>query len=112
MALTPEQVWYITRVYPESVNSEEVRADYEREVLLDSERAYWETATKILQHLAMTGLGQDAAEQVFADTDDDARWEAQEQLRLMVDYLNQNADIAHFREFITDYVRQKEIDSA
>ncbi|HET7641728.1 MAG TPA: hypothetical protein VFK47_23655 [Ktedonobacteraceae bacterium] len=49
--LTAAQVWYITRVYPETVTEAEVIEDYDKEVTTEADRSYWEATANILNKL-------------------------------------------------------------
>ena len=53
MTLTAAQVWYVTRVYPERVTHEEASPAYDEHVTYTDDRAYWDSAARVLNELAL-----------------------------------------------------------
>ena len=49
--VTAAQVYYITKVYPETVTDEESRTEYEKNICTPANRLYWETVAKIINNL-------------------------------------------------------------
>ena len=50
--ITSAQAWYVATVYPESVSPDEAREDFDKRVLSEADRTYWESAAKILNTMA------------------------------------------------------------
>jgi hypothetical protein len=48
---TPAQIWYVARVYPETVTDAEARGPYELAITSEADCSYWETTANVLNRL-------------------------------------------------------------
>lgn len=56
--VTPAQVWYVARVYPETVTDAEAREPYGQAITSEADRSYWEATADVLNRLADKRLSQ------------------------------------------------------
>ncbi len=49
--ITPEQLWYVTQVYPEHVTIEEATECFGKRVKTSSDISYWQAAAKVINDL-------------------------------------------------------------
>ena len=52
-ALTAAQVYYVVKVYPETISDAEAREVYEQEVTAEEDRSYWEATARVLSQLCL-----------------------------------------------------------
>ena len=55
MNITPAQLYYITKVYPETVTEEEALPVYQENVITPANRSYWESAANIVNKICNEG---------------------------------------------------------
>lgn len=50
--LTGAQVWYVCKVYPETITRDEAQVLFDRDILDETDRSYWEAAASALNKIA------------------------------------------------------------